>query len=222
MAVETEASGIGLLLEGLREPQRIGARLGGASLTKSTLQSLALALAGSVLFGLWTGLYAMTWPQFLASAFKAPLVLLGTTSVCFPTFYVIQYVSAPRALSLRAAIFLQASTVALIATTWVVVALPCSLFMANAENYSAAKLLVAAVAAFGGGVGMMWFVRGFRHATATETRSGGLGSLLPYCCLYALVGAQLAWSLRPFLGSPSLGFSLFRPMGGNLLESLFF
>jgi hypothetical protein len=46
------------------------------------------------------GLYACTLAQFLASALKEPLLLLGTTAVCFPTFFVMQYVLAPRALSL--------------------------------------------------------------------------------------------------------------------------
>ena len=102
-----------------------------------------------------------------------------------------------------------------------VVALPCSLFLANSQNYSAAKWLVALVAAFGGLLGMLWFARGFRNATSSATRSGGFALLLPYCVLYGLVGAQLAWSLRPFIGSPSVGFTLFRSMGGNLLENLF-
>jgi hypothetical protein len=38
--------------------------------------------------------------------------------------------------------------------------------------------------------------------------------------LYGLVGMQLAWSMRPFIGSPSLEFALFRGMGGNLLDNL--
>jgi hypothetical protein len=69
---------------------------------------------------------------------------------------------------------------------------------------------------------MLWFARGFRNATTTSERSGSFRLLLPYCVLYGLVGAQLAWSLRPFIGSPGLEFELFRPMGGNLLENLLF
>ena len=179
-----------------------------------------MALVGSLSFGAWTGLYACTFAQFLSSAVKAPLLLLGTTAVCFPTFFVVQYVLAPRALSLRAATLLQASTVAVIGVTWAVVALPCSLFLASSENYRAAKLLVTFVAAFGGVLGMLWFARGFRNATSSEYRSSRFLLLLPYCVLYGLVGLQLAWSLRPFIGSPSMEFSLFRPMGGNLLDNL--
>lgn len=216
-----ESAGLFTLLNGLRDPESVVPFLETTGFRRALLESLVIALAGSVLFGAWTGLYAMTFVQFLASAIKAPLLLLGTTAVCFPTFFMVQYVLAPRALSLRAATLLQASTVAVIGGTWSVVALPCSLFLANSENYAAAKWLVALVAAFGGLLGMLWFARGFRNATSSATRKGGFALLLPYCLLYGLVGMQLAWSLRPFIGSPSLGFTLFRSMGGNLIDNLF-
>lgn len=220
-AGETGPAGLFTLLNGLRDPESVVPFLETTGFRRALGESLVIALAGSTLFGAWTGLYAMTLAQFLASAIKAPLLLLGTTVVCFPTFFMVQYVLAPRALSLRAATLLQASTVAVIGGAWSVVALPCSLFLANSENHSAAKWLVALVAAFGGVLGMLWFARGFRNATSSATRRGTFALLLPYCVLYGLVGAQLAWSLRPFLGAPSLGFALFRPMGGNLLENLF-
>jgi hypothetical protein len=162
----------------------------------------------------------MTAPQFLASALKVPLLLIGTTVLCFPSFFIVQYVLAPRALSLRTAVVLQASTLAIIASTWAVVALPCSLFIANAQNYAATKLLVTLVAAFGGLIGLGWFVRGFRGASYSAGRPGRVLFLLPYCVLFGLVGAQLAWNLRPFLGSSSQEFALFRGLGGNLFESL--
>jgi hypothetical protein len=210
------------LLDGLRDPERIGSFLETANFKRSTLQSLMVALLGAALFGAWSGLYSLTLPQLAASALKAPLLLVGTTVLCFPMFFVVQYVLVPRSLSLRAAALLQASSIALVALTWAVVALPCSLFIANAENYTATKILVAGVAAFGGLVGMLWFVRGYRNATSVDGRRGSILSLLPYCVLFGLVGAQLAWSLRPFIGSPSMAFTMFRPMGGSLFEDLFF
>ena len=38
--------------------------------------------------------------------------------------------------------------------------------------------------------------------------------------LYAFVGAQMGWMLRPFIGSPELQFILFRGKGGSLVESV--
>ena len=36
--------------------------------------------------------------------------------------------------------------------------------------------------------------------------------------IYAIVGAQMAWILRPFVGAPSLPFQLFRPRSSNFFE----
>jgi hypothetical protein len=210
------------LLEGMRDPALIQAYLERSDFRRATLQSVAFAVVGATFFGVWTGFYAMTFEQLGASALKAPVLLVGTTVVCFPAFFVVQYVLAPRALSLRGAVLLQASTLAIIAITWSVVALPCSLFIANAQSYVATKFLVTAVAGFGGVIGMGWFVRGYRSATSSEQRRGSLLPLVPYCVLFAFVGAQVAWSLRPFIGSPNRPFSFFREGGGNLLEDLLF
>jgi hypothetical protein len=38
--------------------------------------------------------------------------------------------------------------------------------------------------------------------------------------VFGLVGAQMAWVLRPFIGSPQKPFTWFRPAGGNFYESV--
>lgn len=39
--------------------------------------------------------------------------------------------------------------------------------------------------------------------------------------LYAFVGAQMSWVLRPFIGSPHLEFALYRRKSGSFFEALF-
>jgi hypothetical protein len=39
--------------------------------------------------------------------------------------------------------------------------------------------------------------------------------------IYALVGAQMGWVLRPFIGTPELEFTLLRPRQGNFFVALF-
>ena len=39
--------------------------------------------------------------------------------------------------------------------------------------------------------------------------------------LYAFVGSQMAWTLRPFIGAPSMDFELFRQLGGNFYANIF-
>ena len=38
--------------------------------------------------------------------------------------------------------------------------------------------------------------------------------------LYGFVGSQLAWTLRPFVGSPDIPFQLFRELGGNFYSNV--
>lgn len=39
--------------------------------------------------------------------------------------------------------------------------------------------------------------------------------------IYGLVGSQMGWILRPFIGSPGLEFQLFRPREGSFFEGFF-
>ncbi|MGB3970193.1 MAG: hypothetical protein WBO45_25900, partial [Planctomycetota bacterium] len=39
--------------------------------------------------------------------------------------------------------------------------------------------------------------------------------LRTWCLVYGAVGAQMGWLLRPFLGSPDLAFTWFRPREDN-------
>ena len=39
--------------------------------------------------------------------------------------------------------------------------------------------------------------------------------------VYAFVGSQVDWTLRPFVGAPSMQFELFRQLGGNFYTNVF-
>jgi hypothetical protein len=39
--------------------------------------------------------------------------------------------------------------------------------------------------------------------------------------LFGFVGTQLAWTLRPFFGSPGRPFSLYRQIDGNFYAEIF-
>jgi hypothetical protein len=43
---------------------------------------------------------------------------------------------------------------------------------------------------------------------------------LAWFAIYALVGCQMGWILRPFVGTPELGFQLFRPREGSFFEGV--
>lgn len=51
--------------------------------------------------------------------------------------------------------------------------------------------------------------------------TAGRRVFIAWMVIYGMVGAQMGWVLRPFIGSPSLEFSMFRTREGNFLEGLF-
>ncbi len=63
-------------------------------------------------------------------------------------------------------------------------------------------------------------------SSALDMPSGqtfGRHTRLVFACwmiVFALVGAQMGWVLRPFVGSPDMPFSWFRERGSNFFEAL--
>jgi hypothetical protein len=54
---------------------------------------------------------------------------------------------------------------------------------------------------------------------APSTDAGGTVFRI-WIVTYAVVGAQMAWILRPFIGTPEMAFTFFRPRGSNFFEAL--
>ncbi len=47
-----------------------------------------------------------------------------------------------------------------------------------------------------------------------------MGLLRIWALLFGFVGTQLAWTLRPFMGSPSGEFQIFRTLEGNFYVNI--
>jgi hypothetical protein len=60
-----------------------------------------------------------------------------------------------------------------------------------------------------------------RAAGTVEIPAGAASGIFKvWVIIYALVGAQMAWLLRPFIGSPGMDFAWFRPKEGNFFSSV--
>lgn len=55
---------------------------------------------------------------------------------------------------------------------------------------------------------------------ATPPSGSVWGVFKLWVIVFGLVGAQMAWILRPFIGAPNKPFTWFRPAGGNFYESV--
>ncbi len=60
-----------------------------------------------------------------------------------------------------------------------------------------------------------------RDARLREGPNPGRKVLRVWVVIYAIVGAQMAWIMRPFIGAPNLEFSFFRQRGGNFIKAFF-
>lgn len=58
-----------------------------------------------------------------------------------------------------------------------------------------------------------------RKSPAASVRPGR-NIMRVWVAIYAVVGAQMAWIMRPFIGAPGIEFSFFRERGGNFLKAL--
>ena len=178
-------------------------------------KAVALLLSSFLLFAAYGAIMgSFSGPaQALSSAIKLPVLFVLTVLICLPTLYV-------ACLLLGARESLMQYYVALLGTLAVTAALlvsfaPVTLFfMLTSSHYTFFKLLNVTFLAISGIVGVRFFGRALKSVwgDAAPARSG---VLLPWMLLYAFVGSQLGWTLRPFFGKPGLPFEFARQIGGN-------
>ncbi|MCH9681666.1 MAG: hypothetical protein K0V04_09555 [Deltaproteobacteria bacterium] len=179
------------------------------------VRALSCALVGTSLFGLALGSFNGSALQMVSSALKAPMLLLGTTALCFPAFFVMQLTQVQRPLSLRSALSVQAHALAATAVWWGALALPLLFLASTAHHYRLAQGLALVVGAVGGLAGLRRFRQRFRLRSSLGDHNLLRGSMAAYFALYGVVGAQLSWFLRPFVGDPERGFELVRGLESN-------
>jgi hypothetical protein len=72
-------------------------------------------------------------------------------------------------------------------------------------------------------VGVVFLAQGMRIVSASGKEGAGARRWVMWLWVfvYAFVGSQMAWTLRPFIGAPSMPFELFRQLGGNFYTNVF-
>lgn len=179
---------------------------------------LLLGFVGCAAFGAALGSYGGDALQTLAAALKVPLLLVATAALCFPALFVLQTQRAPRPMPLRQALEVQLASLSATAIVWGAFAPPLLFLVGSTHHYRLAQLLSLAVGAVGGLTGLGRFLR--LHAPLAGHTGRLPGYLLLYLLVFAMVGGQMAWMLRPFIGDPGLPFQLFREAGGDMFSHI--
>jgi hypothetical protein len=149
--------------------------------------------------------------QAMSSAVKVPLLYLVSLLVCYPVLYVVVVLMGARMSFLQAlAVILMAlalNSILLVSCAPIVL-----FFMFTGSNYDFIKLLHVLIFAFAGGWAMMalWQGLGAMCEKSSLYPRQAVRILKVWMLVFGFVGTQMAWSLRPFVGSPGLEFQLFR------------
>jgi hypothetical protein len=177
-------------------------------------QLLVIALF-SLIYGMIMGSYNGLL-QCLVTGVKIPSLILLSLAICFPALYVIQYMIGSTMTIYQMAVvilsgFIVFSTITLSFGPIVI------FFMITSDNYAFLKLLHVGIFTFSGIFAIRTIIRGLSYSCEKKNIYPKLGMNIfkVWIVIFAFVSSQLAWNLRPFVGSRDLPFELFRHRESN-------
>ncbi len=193
----------------------------GEKLGEKMRAMLISSIAFFALYGAVMGSTHSLW-QTLSSAAKLPALFLATLIVCSPTLYFFNLIfGSNQSLTQNLALILTAITVtAVLLLSFAPILL---FFLLTTSSYQFFKLLNVAIFAISAIVGVIFLSQGMQIVSAGGREGVGARQTVVrlWILVYAFVGSQMAWTLRPFIGAPSMKFELFRQLGGNFYANIF-
>ncbi|MEH2330182.1 actin-binding WH2 domain-containing protein [Nostoc sp.] len=179
----------------------------------------SLFVSSSIFFALYGAIIGAShsWAQALSGAIKLPAFYLLTLIICFPTLFFFNVLFGSRS-NIQQHFVVLLTSVSVISVLLFSLA-PVTLFflITTPDSYQFFKLLNVFIFAITGIFGVKFLYEGMQllsqqDEVGKKTRTTILRSWL---LLYAFVGMQLGWFLRPFFGAPDSKFELFRAVKGN-------
>lgn len=196
----------------------------GVGLQEKLRSMLISTVAFMALYGAVMGSTHSLW-QALSSAAKLPILFLATLIVSSPTLYFFNVLfGSDQSLTQNLLLILTAITVTgvlLLSFSPIVL-----FFLLTTSHYQFFKLLNVAVFSIAGGMGVLFLSQGMRIVSPVgsgidERRARSRAWVVRlWVLVYGFVGSQMAWTLRPFIGAPSMRFELFRQLGGNFYANV--
>ncbi len=194
---------------------------------------LACLLLGAI-YGLCMGLFAATggrddsWKYLIAAALKVPLLFLLTLVVTFPSLYVFAALANSR-LRLRDTLRLLVAAIAVNLGVLASFAPVTAFFTVSTDSYAFMIFLNVLFFALAGAVGLAFLNRAVSAVFPAQRAEGEAGPapadsqrarriFRVWLLIYVVVGAQMGWILRPFIGNPQLPFQAFRSRWSNVFE----
>ena len=188
---------------------------------------LLLGGALGLVYGAGMGLYAATggrthaWLHLVSSAVKLPLLFVLTLVVTFPSLYVFAALANSR-LRARETLRLLVAAIGVMLGVLASFAPVTVFFTLSTDSYRFLLFLNVVFCTLAGLVGLGFLFRATNAVFPDEPGSaeGGRARRIfrVWLVLFGVVGAQMAWILKPFVGNPHLPFEWVR----NSRQSSFF
>jgi hypothetical protein len=187
--------------------------------TKLRYSSLTMLVLTAV-YGLVAGAYSSA-PQAFSAAIKLPFLFLITFVICFPAFFIVQVLVGSR-LRLLQVVVLVMGTLALTAILLSAFIPIIAFFLVTGSNYYFLQLLHVVIVLLTGVYGLYALHEGLslvceKHGVYPRK---AMTIMRAWAVLFAFVGIQMAWNLRPFLGDRDQPFKVFRDYEGNYYTAI--
>lgn len=230
---------------GFRELDRV--LRGEAKQDARTAALLRVGILLAVSYGACMGVYALVsreepeYRQLLASAVKVPALIMLTLLVTFPSLYVFNTLLGSR-LRIDELARLLASAMGILVAVLAAFGPIVAFFSVTTTSYPFILLLNVLLFAVAGALGMGYLQRTLGQLIAVDNYRRQLiepdaPEALPvarrpqepspartvfsvWMAVFMLVGSQMSWVLRPFIGSPHKEFTWFRPRESSFLEAV--
>ncbi len=180
--------------------------------TRSALLRLILCVVAfgtfyGAIMGGFGGIQGERLWQIFNSALKVPLLLLGTSLIAWPSFFVLNTLVGLRRDFARATTALMAAQAGLAVVLASLAPLTVVWYASSADYAAALRFngLMFAIASFAG----QGLLRG-HYRLLIQRNSKHRWMLGTWLVIYIFVGIQMAWILRPFVGDPGAPIEFFR------------
>jgi hypothetical protein len=202
-----------LFYEKMMESEGAGMRI----LNQVLLLGSFLFLYGFVM-GAYSGLL-----QAVVSGVKLAVLFTLALVICFPAFFIVQYILGSR-LKLHQMVSILLSGFVLMAAIMLSFIPIVVIFLLTGGNYYFLHLLHVAMLVFAGVFGMSTIVRALEFSCEKKDVYPRTGVVVFrfWVVILAFVGIQLAWNFRPFLGEQGKPFEMFTHKEGNFYTAVIY
>jgi hypothetical protein len=186
------------------------------------LKQYLLLLILTVLYGFTMGIYHSLLQAFV-SAVKLPVLFTLTILICYPAFFIIQYILGSKLKLVQMTAIIQSGFV--LTTAIMVSFVPIVIFfLLTGSNYYFLQLLHIAIFIVAGSFGTKTIIDALKYSCEQKGiyPKIGVDVFRFWIIILAFVGVQLAWNLRPFLGNRNEPFKMFRKYEGNFYTALIY